>query len=257
MSVEESQRGRGEDKICLTKECVTAAAEILRRMDSGVDPCQDFYKFACGGYIEKTVIPDDKSRASMFSDLGDKLNEQVGMILPSHLPTDLSSQVRTLLEGDILATDPKPFQMVKSVFQSCMNRELIESRGLEPVRAILKKLGGWPLLEGSDWKGEGFKWYELVYKFRELGFSVDYFYDFSVVTDLKNSTWRTMDLDQPGLGLSREYLMKGLEDPDIQAYFTYMKEISILIGANPDDAEREIMEILKFEIEIANITLPR
>ena len=48
-------------------------------MDSDVDPCQDFYNFACGGYIEKTVIPDDKSRASMFSDLSDNLNEQVGI----------------------------------------------------------------------------------------------------------------------------------------------------------------------------------
>ena len=68
-----------EQDLCLTKECVTAAAEILGRMDSEVDPCQDFYKFACGGYIEKTVIPDDKSRASMFSDLSDNLNEQVGI----------------------------------------------------------------------------------------------------------------------------------------------------------------------------------
>ena len=165
--------------------------------------------------------------------------------------------MRALLEGDIHATDPKPFQMVKSVFQSCMNRELIEARGLEPVRAILKKLGGWPLLEGSDWNGKGFKWHELIYKFREMGFSVDYFYDFSVVTDLKNSSWRTMDLDQPGLGLSREYLMKGLEDSDIQAYLTYIKDISVLIGAKPEDADREMLEMLKFEIEIANITLPR
>jgi hypothetical protein len=45
---------------------------------------------------------------------------------------------------------------------------------------------------------------------------VDYFVDFSVTTDLKNSSWRILDLDQPGLGMSREYLMKGLEDADVQ-----------------------------------------
>ena len=64
-----------------------------------------------------------------------------------------------MLGGDILATEPKPFQMAKSVYQSCMNKELIEKRGLEPVKSIIKKLGGWPLLEGSEWSGEGFKWY--------------------------------------------------------------------------------------------------
>ena len=69
-----------ESSLCLTRECVTAAAEILNRMDSDVDPCQDFYNFACGGYIEKTVIPDDKSRSSMFSELSDNLKEQVYIV---------------------------------------------------------------------------------------------------------------------------------------------------------------------------------
>ena len=38
---------------------------------------------------------------------------------------------------------------------------------------------------------------------------------------------------------------------------TYMTEISILIGADPDRAAKDMLEILKFEIDIANITLPR
>ena len=52
---------------------------------------------------------------------------------------------------------------------------------------VLKELGGWPVLEGSKWNGDGFKWYEQMYRHREIGFSVDYFYDFSVSTDLKVS----------------------------------------------------------------------
>ena len=164
-------------------------------------------------------------------------------------------QVRVLLEEDIKATDPKPFQMVKSVYQSCMNREVIEQRGLDPVKSILKKLGGWPLLEGPEWNSSEFQWFELVYKFREQGFSVDYFFDFSVVSDLQNSTRRTLNLDQPAL--SREYLMKGLEDSVVQAYFTYMKDISLLMGATAENIEQEMLEVLMFEIEIANISLPR
>ena len=166
-------------------------------------------------------------------------------------------QVRALLEEDIKSTDPQPFQMVKSVYQSCMNTELIEARGLEPVLAILAKLGGWPLLEGPKWKTEGFKWYQQIYKLRQEGFSTDYFYHFSVSTDLKNSSWRTLELGEANLSMSRKMLLKGLEDPDIQAYLTFMKEISILLGANPESAEKEMLEALKFEIEIANIKLPR
>ena len=120
------------------------------------------------------------------------------------------------MEGGIEASEPKPFRMAKSVFQSCMNRERIEELGLDPLKNMLKKLGGWPLLEGKAWNEDGYKWYDNVYKFRDQGYSVDYLVDFSVTTDLRNSSWRTLDLDQPGLGMSREYLMKGLEDPDVQ-----------------------------------------
>ena len=55
-----------------------------------------------------------------------------------------------------------------------------------------------------------------VYRFRAAGYSVDYLVDFSVTTDLKNSSRRILDLDQPGLGMSREYLIKGLQDEDVQ-----------------------------------------
>jgi len=226
---------------CFTKGCIQTAADLLDKLDETANPCDDFYQFACGSFIEETVIPDDRTRTSMFSILGDKLDVQV----------------RGLLEGEIKASDPKPFQMAKSVFQSCMDKETIEAAGLEPLKLILKRMGGWPLLEGPTWKEESYKWYEMTYKFRENGYSVDYLVDFSVTTDLKNSSWRILDLDQPGLGMAREYLMKGLEDPDVQAYQEYMQDVALLLGADKDTVVNDIKETIKFEIELAKISLPR
>jgi predicted metalloendopeptidase len=60
-----------------TQGCIQTAADLLDKLDQTVNPCEDFYQFACGGYVEKTVIPDDRTRTSMFSAVGDKLNEQV------------------------------------------------------------------------------------------------------------------------------------------------------------------------------------
>ena len=125
-------------------------------------------------------------------------------------------KVRGLLQGDITAAEPKPFRLVKSLYQSCMNQGMIEQRGLTTLKNILKKLGGWPLLEGENWDQEGFRWFNMVYKFREVGFSADYLVDFSVTADLRNSSWRILDLDQPPLGLSREFLVRGVEDKNVQ-----------------------------------------
>ena len=65
---------------CMTPGCVQAAADILSNMDHSVNPCEDFYQFACGGFIEKTVIPDDRTRMSSFSVLSDELLTQVGVL---------------------------------------------------------------------------------------------------------------------------------------------------------------------------------
>ena len=70
-------------------------------------------------------------------------------------------------------------------------------------------------------------------------------------------SWRILDLDQPGLGMAREYLMKGLEDPDVQAYQEYMQDVALLLGADKDTVINDIKENIKFEIELAKISLPR
>ena len=64
-----------------TQGCIQTAADLLDKLDQTANPCEDFYQFACGGYIEKTVIPDDRTRTSMFSLVGDKLNEQVESVI--------------------------------------------------------------------------------------------------------------------------------------------------------------------------------
>ena len=65
----------------MNKGCITTAAEILDKLNENVDPCDDFYQFACGGYIASTVIPDDHTKVSSFSIIDDKLNEQVVFLL--------------------------------------------------------------------------------------------------------------------------------------------------------------------------------
>ena len=46
--------------IVIFQGCVEAAADVLSKIDLSVDPCEDFYQFACGNYIKNSLIPDDK-----------------------------------------------------------------------------------------------------------------------------------------------------------------------------------------------------
>lgn len=148
-------------------------------MEDSIEPCDDFYSFACGEFVESTTIPDEKVSVNTFSVIGDKLQEQL----------------RSLISDKIDPNDSKPFNLAKNLYQACMNKTSIESRGLKPLVDISSKLGGWPVVVGNGWDSdEQWTWQWAVKEFRKVGYSMDYIFDFSVGIDLKKSTARTIDV---------------------------------------------------------------
>jgi Predicted metalloendopeptidase len=53
-------------EICYSEGCIHTASKLLSNMNQSVDPCQDFYRFTCGRFLEESVIPDDKPGIASF-----------------------------------------------------------------------------------------------------------------------------------------------------------------------------------------------
>ncbi len=150
-------------------------------------------------------------------------------------------------EGDF-----ESYQLVRTHYKSCIDEQKLEELGVEPVKKLLQDLGGWPVLEGEEWKdGDDFKWWEWSYKMNREGLGIDSIVGVSLGADDKNASWRVLGLDQAQTGLSREYLVKGFEDEDVQYYYRYMVDTAVLFGADKAVAESELKESLLFEIELA------
>ncbi|CAF1663959.1 unnamed protein product, partial [Rotaria magnacalcarata] len=67
--------------LCLAPECITAASSLLESIDSTVDPCENFYMFSCGKWINNAKIPSDNAEQSSQSQMSTKLeNVLVGMV---------------------------------------------------------------------------------------------------------------------------------------------------------------------------------
>ncbi|TRY74682.1 hypothetical protein TCAL_12781 [Tigriopus californicus] len=241
MKIGNPEPGQENFKMCLSEACIGASHTLFQNMNRSMNPCEDFHNFVCGRFQENTIIPEDKSSWSQFSILSE----------------DLSEKGRLLLEKEKSEDDWEIFQDMRRYYQSCLNEDELDKIGYQAVTTYLEKLGGWPMLEGKDWSGEDFKWYEKVYQLNEDGYLMEMFMNIYVGSDSKNSSWRAIHLDQAYLGFSREYLIKGINDEFVQAYLKYNTKLAELVGVDTKIAEEELKDVILFEMELAQISASR
>uniref|UniRef100_A0A672P482 Membrane metallo-endopeptidase-like 1 n=1 Tax=Sinocyclocheilus grahami TaxID=75366 RepID=A0A672P482_SINGR len=87
-------------------------------MDPSVEPCQNFYQYACGGWIERHVIPETSSLHSVFNILRDELE----IVLKGVLEMENKD-------------DREAFKKAKTLYSSCMNEKQVWR--LEDTLAVL------------------------------------------------------------------------------------------------------------------------
>ncbi|GFU64466.1 endothelin-converting enzyme 1 [Trichonephila clavipes] len=113
-----------DNKYCTTPACVTAAATILNSLDQTVDPCENFYQYACGGWLKSNPLPEDKTSFSRFQKLSDDNNRILKYVLEDE---------RFELKGEAE-------KEARIMYRSCMNKTRIEELGAQPLLELLKKV---------------------------------------------------------------------------------------------------------------------
>lgn len=103
--------------------------------------------------------------------------------------------MQELLKKPITSTDIKPFVILKTLFQACMNTTEIETNSLIKFKQLMKKLGGWPVIEGPDWNENHFDWISTSYKFMKIGINPDMFLNFEVLPDISNSSRNALNVN--------------------------------------------------------------
>ncbi|CAF1361307.1 unnamed protein product, partial [Rotaria sp. Silwood1] len=66
-----------ENDLCETPYCIRAANYLLESIDNSVEPCDNFFQFACGAWLKNHRIPDDAGSLGTFDNLRNQLDSDV------------------------------------------------------------------------------------------------------------------------------------------------------------------------------------
>lgn len=230
------------DSVCTSTDCTVAAARVSEALDEAVDPCENFYDFACGTWRKKTVISEDRSSIDSFGILRD----------------EVEVTLKYLLEEDVLPNEPEAVTKAKNLYKSCMNEELIEQKGPAVLTDLLEELGGWPVLGdfyGVKWDPTTFNLTNLILGL--LKYNNRVLMDLYSSTDSKNTSTRILFLDQADYGMpGRKYYFVERNNSMLMAYENLAKSIAIGLGADKQTATDDMKKVVDLEINIAQISVP-
>ncbi|XP_053919797.1 kell blood group glycoprotein isoform X2 [Cuculus canorus] len=112
---------------CDVKLDLTLLARLLNSRNDTVDPCEDFYKYACGRWESQHSSRTTEESLNVF----DVLLEENRLIL------------KRLLEGPHFGIRSSAKEKAIQFYHSCMDTQQIESQGTQPLKDLLNQVGGW------------------------------------------------------------------------------------------------------------------
>ena len=226
--------------MALATMTLTSSAQLrsgidLKDLNTSVRPADDFYEYACGGWMKANPLPPAYSRYGSFDRLAEDNNKRINGIL------------KELLENNYPQGSVE--QKLSDLYKLAMDSARREKEGVAPLMGELKTL------ENAKNKEQLFNVQLSMMPYGESEFFSAY-----IGADDKNASENILNIYQSGLTLGQKdyYLENDEATKKIrEAYKKHIVNMFQLFGFKKGAAEKKMKNILKIETALAKVSKSR
>jgi len=205
----------------------------LTAIDKSIDPCADFYHYACGNWMKTNAVPADKSRWGRF----DQLQEHNFYVM------------RDILEKAQAKPSSPIAKKVGDFYASCMDEATIEKAGAAPLKPEMQRIAA---INNRQ------QLIEQVANMHRNGLPA--LFAFYSQPDMHDANQTIAYIDQGGFTLpDRDYYIKDdAKSVDVrEKYQQHVQKMFELAGDAPDVAAAEAKTVLAVETGLAQASMDR
>ncbi|XP_055344535.1 neprilysin-like [Paramacrobiotus metropolitanus] len=132
------------NNVCTSESCKQTAKKYLSRIDSKINPCEDFFQYSCGKWIAS--LPAEIETIDEYDILTEEMNKVKQGLLSSEKPATFASETKA-----------------RTIYQQCVNQESDGADSKPLLDVMMETIAGWPLLT-STWDASTFNLLDAMVK---------------------------------------------------------------------------------------------